>query len=71
MYLSDGRLAGLCYNFRMIVGRTKTIGFGTAMGIIIGTVIGALTDNDGLWIAIGIVVGAGVGSLMAKKGSTD
>ena len=41
------------------------------MGIIIGTVIGALTDNVGLWIAIGIVIGAGVGILMAKKGSTD
>jgi len=28
----------------------------------VGTVIGALTDNIGLWIAIGIAVGAAIGA---------
>ena len=28
-----------------------------AMGIIIGTVVGALTSNVGIWITIGIVIG--------------
>ena len=41
------------------------------MGIIIGTVVGALTDNVGLWIVIGIAVGAAVGGVMAMKESHD
>ena len=40
----------------------KTIGIGVGLGIMVGTVIGALTDNVGLWIAIGIVVGAAIGA---------
>ena len=39
------------------------------MGIIIGVVIGSLTDNVGLWIVIGIAVGAATGSVMAQRES--
>ena len=38
------------------------------LGIIIGTVIGALTDNVGVWIGIGIVFGAGIGTAIAASG---
>ena len=41
------------------------------MGIIIWAVIGALTDNVGIWIAIGIAVGTAIGSVMAMKESKD
>jgi len=33
-------------------------GFMLAMGIIIGTTVGSLTNNIGVWIAIGFIVGA-------------
>jgi len=47
----------------MLNGKKDRVGFGMAMGIIVGTVIGALTNNVGLWIA--------VWSGMAKNASKD
>ncbi len=43
-------------------------GFLVAMGLIIGTVPGALV---GLWIAIGIVVGAAAEFTVAKTASSE
>jgi len=41
---------------------TKGAGFGLLAGIIIG----AATNNVGLWIALGLCFGAGVGSVLEK-----
>ena len=42
-------------------------GFMVAMGIIIGTVVGALTGNVGIWITIGIVIGVALKFGKAKN----
>lgn len=42
---------------------TKGAGFGLLAGIIIG----AATNNVGLWIALGLCFGAGVGSVLEKN----
>lgn len=42
---------------------TKGAGFGLLAGIIIG----AATNNIGLWIALGLCFGAGVGSVLEKN----
>jgi hypothetical protein len=46
-------------------------GFLVAMGIIIGTVVGALTDNVGLWIVIGLAIGSAAEAVRAKKRSEN
>ena len=46
-------------------------GFMVAMGIIIGTVVGALTSNVGIWITIGIVIGVALKFGKAKKHSSN
>lgn len=38
-----------------------------AIGIILGTLIGVLTDNMGTWLAIGVALGAGIGRYMVQK----
>ncbi|MDC0007038.1 hypothetical protein OAE07_03615 [Winogradskyella sp.] len=43
--------------------RRKKIGF----GVVIGSVIGVLTDNLGLWISLGIAIGAGIGVTISQK----
>jgi galactitol-specific phosphotransferase system IIC component len=48
-------------------GKEKATGTSVAIGIIIGSVIGVLTDNVGLWIALGVAIGAGVGVIRAKN----
>ena len=48
-------------------GKEKATGTGVGIGIIIGSVIGVLTDNPGLWIALGIAIGAAVGASRAKN----
>ena len=53
----------------MIKGKRNSIGFGMAMGIIIGSAIGALTGNVGLWIVMGIAVGTAAGAVFAMKQS--
>jgi len=40
--------------------KEKNIGLGTAYGIAIGTAIGVLTDNLGLWISLGMAIGSGI-----------
>ena len=53
----------------------KSIGMGTAFGIIVGAVIGEVTGNLGLWIAggmvFGAVVGAAIGSVLASQAAKD
>ena len=40
---------------------------GAGIGLLVGVIVGALTDNVGLWISLGLCLGAGVGSV-SKKG---
>ncbi len=37
------------------------------LGIVLGAVIGALTDNVGLWVGMGIVLGSALGAAKSKK----
>jgi len=46
-------------------------GFMVAMGIIVGTTVGALTGNVGQWIAIGFVVGAIAEYQMSRRISSQ
>ena len=39
---------------------------GIALGISIGTAIGVLTDNIGLWLSLGVAIGCGI-SLNGKS----
>jgi|TARA_B100000809_G_scaffold237335_1_gene257093 hypothetical protein len=50
----------------MVNGQKLPKGFFIAMGIIIGTVIGALAGNVGLWIVIGLVAGAAAEYSLSK-----
>ena len=45
----------------------KNTGIAVAMGIIIGSVLTAIT-GDGIWIAIGVVAGAAVGAAVHQMG---
>ena len=38
----------------------KQMSIGIGLGVAIGSVIGVLTDNLGLWISLGIAIGAGI-----------
>ena len=53
----------------MFSGMKMPKGFLVALGIIIRSVVGSLTNNAGIWIAIGVIVGAAVEFTMAKKRS--
>jgi len=46
----------------------KWVGVGADLGLLIGVVIGVLTDNVGLWLALGLVFGAGGGNAASRKG---
>ena len=37
------------------------------LGIVVGAIIGILTDNVGLWLPLGIAIGAGVGVISARS----
>ncbi len=37
------------------------------IGIILGTLIGVVTDNIGLWLPIGLAIGAGLAETMTKN----
>jgi hypothetical protein len=37
------------------------------LGIVLGAVIGALTENVGLWVGMGIVFGSALGAVKTKK----
>lgn len=45
----------------------KTTSRGTGIGIIVGVVIGFLTDNYGLWIALGLVFGTSIGATIERR----
>ncbi len=45
--------------------RAQIIGISFVAGLTIGIVVGAVTDNMGLWIAIGTVIGIVVGAVIA------
>jgi uncharacterized membrane protein YoaK (UPF0700 family) len=45
--------------------RAQTIGISFIVGMIIGSVIGRLTENMGLWIAIGPVIGIMAGAVIS------
>ena len=45
---------------------TKVVPYLSA-GMLIGLLIGALTDNLGLWLSIGVALGAGVGYALVEK----
>ena len=55
-------------NFRDLFSKNKAATPSTiiGLGIIIGTVIGALTDNVGLWIALGLVFGAAIAASLPR-----
>lgn len=53
----------------------KAIGIGLVAGMNIGVVVGAITDNVGIWIAMGvvfgIVVGAGINTILASQAAEN
>lgn len=49
----------------MSTEQLRIIGIGVALGISIGVVIGAGTDNVGLWVALGVTFGAAGGVVVA------
>ncbi|MCB0707631.1 MAG: hypothetical protein KDC34_20085 [Saprospiraceae bacterium] len=44
----------------------KKITIGTAFGVAIGSVVGVLTDNLGLWISLGVAIGTVMGVSISK-----
>ena len=56
----------LIHKIAVIMKNEKTTALGAAFGVAIGSVIGVLTDNLGLWISLGIAVGAGIGILSKR-----
>lgn len=44
---------------------------GIALSMSLGTVVGIITDNLGLWLGVGIAMGAGIGSSLSKKKNDD
>jgi hypothetical protein len=49
----------------------KSLILGAAFGVAIGSVVGVLTDNLGLWISLGIALGAGIGISISQKQRKD
>ena len=41
-------------------------GFWIGMGIMIGSIVGALTDNIGIWLPVGICLGAALEATQRK-----
>lgn len=46
----------------------RNTGYGVAIGLLFGVLIGLLTHNVGLWIAIGLAIGIGLGSSYDLEG---
>ena len=44
---------------------------GVSLGVLFGTVLGAILDNIGLWLSIGIAIGAGVSTAFYEKTNND
>ncbi len=49
-------------------GSKKELGQFIGFGLLIGIVVGAVTDNVGLGIALGLIFGAGTGTVISKRG---
>ena len=49
----------------------QIIGISFVAGLTIGIVVGALTDNMGLWIAMGTVIGLLIGAVLASRAAED
>lgn len=49
----------------------KKMGQGIAFGIILGTLVGIMTDNLGLWLPVGIATGAGIGTTRSSKSTKE
>tara|TARA_B100000003_G_scaffold207483_1_gene225156 strand:+ start:1787 stop:1957 length:171 start_codon:yes stop_codon:yes gene_type:complete len=47
--------------------KNSSLALGAGMGLLVGVVIGAITDNIGLWIPLGLCLGAGVGLALGDK----
>lgn len=45
--------------------RAQIIGISFVVGLTIGIVVGAVTDNMGIWIAMGTVIGLIAGAVIA------
>ena len=43
------------------------ISIGAGFGLLLGIIIGSVTDNIGLWISLGLCFGAGIGTVLDKK----
>jgi len=43
------------------------ISIGAGIGLLLGVIIGSVTDNNGLWISLGLCFGAGIGTVLDKK----
>ncbi|MDA8924079.1 G-protein coupled receptor 153 [Flavobacteriaceae bacterium] len=51
--------------------KESNIALGAGFGVAIGAVLGASTDNMGLWICVGIALGAGFGMTLGKKNDNN
>ena len=47
--------------------KEKKLASRIAIGLLLGTVVGVLTKNIGLWLSLGIVIGAGVGNSLMHR----
>ena len=57
-----------------VSGENQRVGVGAALGMTVGIVIGAATDNLGAWLAIGLVLGAALGAASegdSRSGRSD
>ena len=43
------------------------ISIGAGIGLLLGVIIGSVTDNIGLWISLGLCFSAGIGTVLDKK----
>ena len=46
-------------------------GFWIGIGIMIGSIIGAITDNIGIWLPVGLAIGVGLETTQKKGKKTD
>ena len=45
----------------------QKISMRAGIGLVVGVIIGSVTDNIGLWISLGLCFGAGIGTVLDKK----
>jgi F0F1-type ATP synthase assembly protein I len=47
--------------------KDKKFAAAVGIGLTFGIVLGALTENVGLWMSIGLALGVGAGTALSKK----